>query len=809
MGTTMIKKHFSRALLIFIMASTIAFFGCAGQKSGARPDEGAAKGVTITAIDVDEGSDFTKVTIKGNQPLTYTSVKQPDPMGIVLYFPETVADDAVHPTTSDYDLLKNVFISQVGTSNSTARIEILLESDAKYRVTQKQNDIEISFDKPVMMAGKSTAELKVADQKPSTADMGGDQQKISEGDVAINVNQNTGDQVGQVQQAKLVTVEKQVAVQSYDEAWVNRIDFVSEKDGKSTLSIGASAPFQYNIRKIGEKKLELKLIGVNIPDYRQRPLITTRFSSAVDRILPIQLPTMEDFSIVTMELREPVPYSTEMTGGLLLIHFGASSVPPRPLDESNLPAWKKALDLPAPVTAYQTEGGAAGPVVDAREAVSSGESKKDKASTNGTIEVEEALTYKARTKKYYGEKIALDFYQTDVKNVFRILREVSGKNFAIDKDVSGKVTLTLENPVPWDQVLDLILRMNQLGMVYEGDIIRVATLETLKSEEDLRKARFAALQKAKEQVKSAEPLVTRYIPISYSKASTEILPHIKNIITEDRGSVTVDEKNNQVIITDTQEKVDQAVAIAKRIDRVTSQVIIEARVVEVSEEYKNELGFAWSATIGGVTFNGGDSSHTTTIAMNYPAATSNGFGFNLARVANTNFALDAKLSALETSGNGKILSAPKIVTLDNKKAKIKQGLEYAYLERDSSGGATVKFKDIDLLLEVTPHVTPDNRISMIIHLTKDDVASVTDGVPSIATNEAETELLINDGDTIVIGGIIKAQTTIADNGFPGLGKIPVLGWLFKHHTDEGVKKELLIFINPKIVRLEKSLAAGF
>ncbi len=126
-----------------------------------------------------------------------------------------------------------------------------------------------------------------------------------------------------------------------------------------------------------------------------------------------------------------------------------------------------------------------------------------------------------------------------------------------------------------------------------------------------------------------------------------------------------------------------------------------------------------------------------------------------------------------------------------------------------SAGAFERIKDIDLLLEVTPHVTPDNRISMIIHLRKDDVASITNGVPSIATNEAETELLINDGDTIVIGGIIKSQTTIGDQGFPGLGKIPVLGWLFKHHADEGVKKELLIFINPKIVRLEKSLGTGF
>ncbi|MCP3928639.1 MAG: type IV pilus secretin PilQ, partial [Bacteroidetes bacterium] len=794
-----------RATLIFIMASAIVFSGCAGQKSGVHlksDDSGDVQAKnTITSIEVKDNSDSSRVLIKGQNSLTYTSVKQPDPFGIVLYFPETTSGQNLNASKLDSNLLKDVSISQVGADNGTARVEILLENDADYNVNQINNVIEILFNKPLALAKnkKDDSDSAISDETESnTYKDSGNETPIVE---------KTHSEALPKQPQQQVSVEKKVAVQSYEQAWVNRLDFVSETDGKSTFSIGASSPFQHTIRKIGDKRLELKLLKTNIPEYRQRPLITTRFNSAVDRILPIQLPSMEDFSIITIELRESVPYSTELVGSLLLVHFDASTVSPRPLDESDLPAWKKAFDTPVPASEFESERGDGVNAMNAPQ--QERKIKKEKVLSNGEIDVESALTYKAKTKIYTGEKIALDFYETDVKNVFRILREVSAKNFAIDKDVTGKVTLTLEQPVPWDQVLDLVLRMNQLGMVFEGNIIRIATLETLKKEDDLRKARFEAAAKAKEQIKSQDPLVTRYIPISYSKASTEILPHIENIITKDRGSVTVDERNNQIIFTDTVEKVDQAVAIAKRIDRVTSQVIIEARVVEVSEDYKKELGFAWSATIGGVTFNGGDSSHTTYLAMNYPAATSSGFGFNLARVVNTNFALDAELSALETSGNGKILSAPKIVTLDNKKARIKQGLEYAYLERDSSGGATVKFKDIDLLLEVTPHVTPDNRISMIIHLTKDDVASLTDGVPSIATNEAETELLINDGDTIVIGGIIKSQTTVDDTGFPGLGKIPVLGWLFKHHLDEGVKKELLIFINPKIVRLEKSLGAGF
>jgi len=190
--------------------------------------------------------------------------------------------------------------------------------------------------------------------------------------------------------------------------------------------------------------------------------------------------------------------------------------------------------------------------------------------------------------------------------------------------------------------------------------------------------------------------------------------------------------------------------------------------------------------------------------MNFPAAgASSSIGFNFSRLTGVPFVLNAKLNALETTGDGKILSAPKIVTLDNKKAKIKQGLEWAYLERDDAGGSSVKFKNIDLLLEVTPHVTPDNRISLSIYITKNDIASVTDGVPSLSTNEAETELLVNDGDTLVIGGIIKSTRTSGESAFPVLSKIPILGWLFKSQSKSDQSNELLIFITPRIVQLEQ------
>ncbi|MBW1864678.1 MAG: type IV pilus secretin PilQ, partial [Deltaproteobacteria bacterium] len=192
------------------------------------------------------------------------------------------------------------------------------------------------------------------------------------------------------------------------------------------------------------------------------------------------------------------------------------------------------------------------------------------------------------------------------------------------------------------------------------------------------------------------------------------------------------------------------------------------------------------------------------MAMNFPAPTaSSSVGFNFAKLTGTPVVLNARLNALETNGEGKIISSPKIVTLDNKKARIKQGIEYPYLERDDTGGSSVSFKDIDLLLEVTPHVTPDNRVSMEIMITKNDIDSITNGVPSLSTNEAETELLVNDGDTIVIGGIMKTRKISASRGFPWLSKIPVLGWFFRTDMDSKESSELLIFITPKIVKLEQ------
>ena len=794
-------KFSKRLTLVFCLGLFVAFLlaGCATQN--ADRETGVAgldpsQSMEITSIGLSEEPDSINVVINGIEPLTYTSVKQPLPLGVVLYFPNTRLNVSQTDVLSTGNPVTSIHAGHIEAKTNTTRIEILLAADVPYNVVQDGNSLKIQFPKNI---SESTS-----DSSESTTESGVAQQPVMTEEAQV------------VQVAPFTPVEPSGAFQGTgarigndNQVWVNRIDFLGEKDGRSTLSIETTSPIDYDIQKISDKILELRLMKANIADFRQRPMITTRFESAVNRIMPIQLPSMKDFSLFSIELREPVPYYTEQTGGLLLVHFEASSVPPAPADETNLPAWKKALEEtigPADVAStFTKEMKTAGDDQAAAGTKPAGTTDDESFSPPAemTFDTDQAMVLKKKVKRYTGEKIALDFFQTDIKNVFRILREVSGKNFAIDEDVSGKVTLTLDKPVPWDQVMDLVLRMNQLGMIVEGDIVRIATLATLKQENDLRKAQIASLQKEKEQIKALEPLETRYIPVSYSDATTEVLPHIETIVTTDRGSVSVDVKNNQIIITDTADKIAQALAITKQIDKVTSQVVIEARVVEVSENFSKELGFQWNLGVGPVTINNGGSQYTTDVAMNYPAATGNGFALNFAKIAGTPFTLDATLTALEANGNGKILSAPKIATLNNKKARIKQGQEIGYLERDSAGGSSVKFKDVDLLLEVTPHVTPDNRISMDIVIQKNDVVDFVGGVPIIATNEAQTQLLVNDGDTIVLGGIIKSATTNKKQAFPGLHKIPVLGWLFQSNLEEADSNELLIFMNPKIVQLEQ------
>ena len=724
-----------RAIAIFLVILIPVFTGCAQNMAAKKDMEVSPEPKLITEISTSDDPESFNVLVKGNRLLTYMSVKQLFPLAVLLYFPETALDNIKKNILPESEIAGPITASELNEKGHKSKIEILLKKDVPYKAANEETGLKISFSRPSKALSSPILSSSGPVEKPA--------EKKEE--------------------------------KAKKPAWVNRIDFSNEEAGKSTIIIGTTRPVEYRIKKASPQSLQLKLLNTRLPDYRKFPLITTRFESAVDRIIPVQTPAMKNTSMLTIELRETVPYFIEQNENLLLVHFDASSIAPRPLKDAKLPAWKEVLTQTVTKEKIETE-----------------------------VDIDEETPEGLFAEKYRGEKIALDFYETDIKNVFRILQEVSGKNFAIDKDVAGKVTMALDKPVPWEQVLDLILKMNQLGRVFEGDVIRIATAETLKKEAVFKRDKLAL-----------EPLVTEYISVNYANAQEDLLPKIEAILTE-RGNAGADQRTNTIIITAIPDKIDRAREIVKNLDKVTPQVIIEARIVEATTSFSREIGTQWGAAGGiqeddpragigpqrGYDVLGGTYGYN--MAVNAPIASSMGsIGFNFTKIAGTPFLLNAMLLAMESEGEGKIISSPKIVTLDNKEATITQGLRYPYLKLDESGNTTTVFEDIDLVLKVKPHVTPDNRISMNIKIEKKDLGVEYAAGRSFTTKTAETELLIDDGNTVVIGGIIKTSKSSGVSGVPWLSKIPLLGWLFKSTNKTDNKEELLIFITPRIVRLEQ------
>ena len=723
----------------------------------------------IKSIDILPGPDRIEVLIKGNEKLTYTSVKQSFPLGITIYLPETGIDDCSVGHLPEQESISSIAVSYAGREKINAKIVIFLKQNLDYEVSTENSDLKIMvYNKIVNVSEKQQFNGQSTENHVNVIE---DQKEESHGSSPVDISGARSRLTG--------------------------IAFTAKEDGGSEISIKTSVPVKYDIfREKNKNKLILNLYNTDIPKYRQRPFLTEYFRSAVNRILPVQRKKGEKSSHIIIEMREAVPYRIARNSDGLLLSFDPSSISPLKFTKAEK-IFKNGNAGQKPVKLSKTSNAFNG---------TNGESQDEKGAEQNKGNLFQ------QKKVYTGEKIRVDFFETDIKNVFRIIAGVSQKNLAVDKDVTGNVTLSLDKPVPWDQVLDLVLKMNNLGMVEEGSIIRIATRKTLKGEEEFKQAEFAARKHELDQKKSLEPLVTEYIPINYSNAKSDIEPHLKKILTPKRGLLSVDSRTNMIIMTDVKAKIAQAKEIINKLDKVTPQIMIAARIVEVNKDFSKQLGIDWSlasktddsgARVFGGGANGAGGNYGFDLAMNYPVASTSSIGYSFSHIAGTPFVLDATLSASEVKGDVKIISSPKILTLDNKKAKIKQGLQYPYLERDNSGGSSVKFKDIDLLLEVTPHVTPDKRIAMRVHLTKDDVASITNGVPSLSTNEADTELLINDGDTIVIGGITKATINHGKTGFPVLSSIPGLGMLFGSTTKSDNKNELLIFITPSIVQLQQ------
>jgi type IV pilus secretin PilQ/predicted competence protein len=416
-------------------------------------------------------------------------------------------------------------------------------------------------------------------------------------------------------------------------------------------------------------------------------------------------------------------------------------------------------------------------------------------------------------RTYSGNPVSLDFQQADLRAVLRVFSEISGLNMVIDPAVQGTVDVALRD-VPWDQALDIILRANKLGYIVDGTVVRIAPLTTLADEEGQRR------KLADEQALAGElRMLTR--TLSYAKAD-EMQGLLTKSSLSQRGTVQVDPRTNTLIVTDLQERLNTVSDLLATLDRAQPQVEIEARIVQTNKNYARQLGVQWGfngrvdPSLGNTTnlafpnsgsLNGrvgptqGPGSQPTAVNLGVGQATS-AVGLALGSV-NGAFNLDVALTALESTGNGRILSTPRVTTLNNVEAEVTQGVQIP-LQTIANNTVTVTFKDAALTLKVTPQITAADTVIMKVMLenaTPDfSRAAGPAAIPPINTQRALTTLLVNDGQTTVIGGIFQANQQNATDRTPGLGQIPILSWLFKRDRIDDASTELLIFITPRIVK---------
>ncbi|GEM20537.1 type IV pilus secretin PilQ subfamily [Nitrosococcus oceani] len=422
----------------------------------------------------------------------------------------------------------------------------------------------------------------------------------------------------------------------------------------------------------------------------------------------------------------------------------------------------------------------------------------------------------ARKKEfgYVGEKLSLNFQSIEVRSVLQLIADFTGLNLVASDTVQGSVTLRLKN-VPWDQALDIILRTKGLAMRRMGNVVLVAPSQEIADREKLE-------LEARKQVEELAPLGSEFIQVNFAKASNlaALIQSEENSLLSPRGHATFDERTNTLLVMDTADRLAALRKLVASLDIPVRQVLIESRVVIASSDFSRDLGVRFGLSGRGDTSGTFDQA-TTSGSLNGTTQIINRETLELQDRLNVNFPvtkkdaakialaltnlplgalLELELSALQAEGRGEVISNPRVITSNQKEAIIEQGTEIPYQRASSSGATSVSFKKAVLSLTVTPQITPDDRIIMDLGVTKDSVGKVFNGVPSINTRKVATQVLVNNGQTVVLGGIYEQEKNRAVRRIPFLGDLPYAGILFRDKSEFNNKRELLIFVTPKIIK---------
>jgi type IV pilus assembly protein PilQ len=427
-------------------------------------------------------------------------------------------------------------------------------------------------------------------------------------------------------------------------------------------------------------------------------------------------------------------------------------------------------------------------------------------------------------REYTGERLTLNFQDLETRAVLQLIADFSGLNIVVSDTVQGSVTLRLQN-VPWDQALDIVMTTKGLDMRRNGNVIIVAPAEEIAAREQAELESLQALQ-------TLEPLRSEFIQINYAKAA-ELASLVQgegsNSLLTERGSVAIDERTNTLLVNDTPTSLATIRRLVTTLDVAVRQVLIESRVVIVNDDYSRELGVRFGTTnvedessgLVALTGTSAGADNIVSSAIGNINSTGNPFPVDIGPVGQrynvnlpvtgaagsialaflgSDYLVDLELSALQAEGDGRVVSTPRIVATNQREARILQGTEIPYQEASSSGATSTSFQEAVLSLSVTPQITPDNRVIMDLTITKDSVGEIFNGVPAIDTRELVTQVVVADGETVVLGGIYETEEINTTTKVPGLGNIPGLGYLFRSRGTESNNAELLIFVTPRILR---------
>jgi type IV pilus secretin PilQ/predicted competence protein len=769
--------------LIFLISLVSVLHGCAAK---APETEKQGPQVVLSKIEPREVDGKTEIIIAGNAPiLQYTSFQLTEPLRLVV----DIADADIG-TLRDRLAVNQGAVADITPSqkDNIARLEIGLTHAVESKVYQSDGKLVIEFIKPVEEA-KTIPEITTAASE-------------------------TTPPAPPQEQAPPPSAEKKETEQP-EKAAATVVTSVRASAGKEGVKVVITADGAMSSKAfmVSGNKLVVDIPGVKS---RVRPSVIPVRKGGLDKVRVGQHAAPDQKVRVVLDLTKPMQYTVTPEENTVLIAMNES--PPAKAQEQQ-PQERAAAQEPEKAAPTEKEVAAPQPPQQTTEVAAApappatgqrAEAHKPNAGAEAAL-----VTGAGR---FSGRRISLDLQDADLVNVMRLFAEIANLNVILAPDVRGKVTVRMVN-IPWDQAMDIILKMNGLGYALEDNILRIASVSALtkEAEEDLR---------SKEAKKKAEDLITRIVPINYATASG-IEGTIKKSLSA-RGETVTDTRTNTLIIKDIPRNVDEVVALIKLLDKPIPQIMIEARIVEASLNFSRQLGVQWGGNFKadashgnptGVTFpnaagvTGGPTMGTTpsgngNFLVNMPAAAGAGtgggaVGFTFGSIGKA-LNLDLVLSALESTGEGKIISSPRVSALDNKEAKIEQGVSIPF-STTSAGGTQIQFIDAKLALTVTPHATPDKKIFMKIQATKnapDTSILGASGQPSIRKNEATTEILLADGETAVIGGILTTNKTVAYTKVPFFADIPLIGWLFKTKTTSETKGELLIFITPRVVKQE-------